>query len=420
MTRSRYIDGKGASLALVDIGTTKIVCMIVAPEALGWRLLGYGYQRSRGMKAGVVVDIEQAEDAVRATISQAETMAGINLEDVHIAVACGRLKSLNFTARADAADGIVQDDDIARLMHAARVYAERDGRCIVAMNRISWSLDGVGGIEDPIGLAARGIEAEVHVATADDAPLRNILSLIERCRLGVAQISVTAHASALAVTSPDERQLGVTVVDCGGGVTSIAEFFEGHLVGVHAIPVGGSHVTYDIAKALSTTVAEAERIKTCHGSLVQARSDAHERITYQHVNGEDATLADIGKMDLRSMIAPRIDMLLASIAERVTLGSAGMPGAGRFVLTGGASAMSGLDQHAAEFFGRPARAGRPFGLGGMPDSLSGPGFATIVGLLPLALDREAASYSRGMLDGAVGREQSGYFGRVGRWIKESF
>jgi cell division protein FtsA len=419
MNRGRRTSSSREQLALLDIGTSKIVCMIVAESELGWRLMGFGHQRSRGLKAGVVVDLEEAEDAVRTTVTQAEQMAGINIEEVRLAVACGRLKSLNFAARADAADGVVQDDDIARVMHAGRIYAERDGRCLLTMNRIGWRLDGVSGIVDPIGLAARKIEADLHAVTADDAPLRNILNVIERCRLGVAQLSVTAHASALAVTSDDERKLGVTVIDLGSGVTSIAEFIEGHLIGVHSIPVGGSHLTFDIARALSTGVAEAERIKTLHGTLVRAPSDQYEMLPYHHISGDDVTVAEIAKSELKDLIAPRIETMFGLVAERLDASAAVSAATSRIVLTGGASELVGLAVYAADILGRPTRVGRPYGFGGMPDSMCGPAFATVVGLLPLALDPEAAGLGLGGL-GDAGNSADGYFGRVGRWIKESF
>ena len=417
MNRSWRKTGSSEPLTLLDIGTSKVVAMIVAETEFGWRLVGFGHQRSRGLKAGVIVDLDAVEETVRATLNQAEQMAGIHVEDVRVAVACGRLKSLNFTARADAGDGIVQDDDIARVMHAGRVYAERDGRCLLSMNRIGWRLDGVGGIIDPVGLAARRIAAELHAVTADDAPLRNILNCLERCRLTTTQLSVTAHASALAVTSDDDRNLGVTVVDMGGGVTSIAEFMEGHLIGVHAIPVGGSHITFDIARALSTPVAEAERIKTLHGTLALAHSDAHEVLSFQHVNGDDVSQSEIGKSELKDIILVRVDAILSLVVERLDIAATVSAAPSRIVLTGGASEMVGLAAHAAEILGRPTRVGRPYGFAGMPDSICGPAFATVVGLLPLALDPEASSMGLGD-DGAMAGD--GYLGRVGRWIKESF
>ena len=417
MNRSWRKTGSSEPLTLLDIGTSKVVAMIVAETEFGWRLVGFGHQRSRGLKAGVIVDLDAVEETVRATLNQAEQMAGIHVEDVRVAVACGRLKSLNFTARADAGDGIVQDDDIARVMHAGRVYAERDGRCLLSMNRIGWRLDGVGGIIDPVGLAARRIEADLHAVTADDAPLRNILNCLERCRLTTTQLSVTAHASALAVTSDDDRNLGVTVVDMGGGVTSIAEFMEGHLIGVHAIPVGGSHITFDIARALSTPVAEAERIKTLHGTLALAHSDAHEVLSFQHVNGDDVSQSEIGKSELKDIILVRVDAILSLVVERLDIAATVSAAPSRIVLTGGASEMVGLAAHAAEILGRPTRVGRPYGFAGMPDSICGPAFATVVGLLPLALDPEASSMGLGD-DGAMAGD--GYLGRVGRWIKESF
>jgi cell division protein FtsA len=405
--------------ALIDIGTSKIVCLITAEAELGWRLLGVGHQRSRGLKAGLVVDMDEAENALRAAVAEAERMAGLTLEGVRIAIACGRLQSLNFTARADTADGVVQDDDVARVHHAGRVYAERDGRCLVAMNRIAWRLDGHAGSGDPVGLAGHRLEADLHAVAADDAPVRNVLALVDRCRLSVEQASVTAHASAMAVTNAEERRLGVTVIDLGAGVTSIAEFFDGNLVGVHALPLGSGLITFDIARSLSAQLGEAERVKTLYGSLVRSMTDTHAIVPYRLVNGDDVGDGEISKAELHDVIRPRVDMLLQAIAERLDRATV-YPGATeRLVFTGGGSELTGLVDYAAARLARPARLGRPYSLAGLPDSMRGPAFATAIGLLPLTLDTTAIVAS-GIGSNMIHGVDDGYFGRVGRWIKESF
>ena len=168
------------------------------------------------------------------------------------------------------------NDDLAKLMAAGESYAERDGRTLIHLNRLGCELDGAGGVKDPRGLSARRLSAALHAVTADEAPLRNLLVLIERCYAGCDGLVAAPYASALAVTTEEERQFGVTCIDFGAGTTSIALFADGLFAGTDVIPVGGQHLTYDIAKTLQTPLVEAERIKTLYGTLLNAQSDEHE------------------------------------------------------------------------------------------------------------------------------------------------
>ncbi|MEQ1670551.1 MAG: cell division protein FtsA, partial [Hyphomicrobium sp.] len=185
---------------ILDIGTSKISAAVVVADpsranALGVEVLGLGLQRSKGVKAGVLTDLDEAETAVRAAISQAERAAGVALDSVSVSVSCGRLKSTHFAANASIDSGVVTDDDMARMMDGGRAYAERDGRTLIHMNRLGFRLDGAEGTSDPTGLAARHLSAHLHAVTADEAPLRNLLLLIERCHLGCDGLVATPYAS---------------------------------------------------------------------------------------------------------------------------------------------------------------------------------------------------------------------------------
>jgi len=292
-------------VTLIDVGSSKISCLIVAlsppvasrhqgavsQAAPAVRVLGLGHQRSRGIKAGVVIDLNEAEQAIRATVSQAERAAGLQVEQVVVSVSCGRLKSHNFAASADLTQSLIEPADIERVMIGARAFAERDGRSLVHLNKIAFRLDGAAGIAEPLGMSCRRLTADVHAVTADEAPLRNLLAAVERGYLSVAGVIAAPYASALACTTPGERQLGVAAIDMGGGITSIAVFVDGHFLYTDAIAVGGTHITYDLARALSTPLAEAERIKTLYGSMTKAHSDANELVSYTAVGADEATRA---------------------------------------------------------------------------------------------------------------------------------
>ena len=245
-----------------------------------------------GIKAGVVVDLTEAETCIREAIARAEHMAGVHVEQVILGVSCGRLNSLNFRANAPLGDHPVNDADIARVMAAGQSFAERDGRRLVHLNRIGWRIDGQGNIHEPRGMRAKLIEADLHAVTADEAPLRNLLVAVEHAHMKAAGIVAAPFASGLAVTSEDERRYGVTVVDMGAGVTTLSYFGEGHLLNTDAIALGGGQITYDIARALTISLAEAERIKTLYGTLASAPSDEHDIVPYPQENDEMGASAD--------------------------------------------------------------------------------------------------------------------------------
>jgi cell division protein FtsA len=409
-------------VGVLDIGTSKIVCMIATtrPGAPGAapiaEFAGLGHQRSRGIKAGVIVDLDAAEHAVRAAVAQAERMAGVTLDEVQIGVACGRLKSSHFTAEAKIARGVVQASDVARLSDGARSYTEKDGRVLVHLNRLVYTLDGAVGIRDPLGMAGRLLSANLHAVTADDAPLRNVRLLAERCYLTPSSLLPTALASALAATTEDERRLGVTLVDIGAGATTIAVFADGQYIFTDTLATGGAQMTYEIAKSLAAPLAEAERIKAVYGTMVVAASDERDVFSYSLAGEADGLRQSSNKARLRSILRPRVQALLTHVRDRLESAGMSTSGGGRMVLTGGGAQVIGLANFAAEVLARPVRIGRPALLAGAPSSLSGPAFATAFGLVAAANDPAAAA-----LAGSQRPElASGYLGRMGQWLRESF
>jgi cell division protein FtsA len=248
-------------IAALDIGTSKVVCLIATGEKGGrTRLLGIGHQRSGGIKAGMVIDPDAAEQATRAAVGQAERMAGVTMEQVSVAVACGRLKSQRFAARVSTESGFVGDGDVARALSGGEAFAARGGRTLVQFHNEAWHVDGAEGVSDPRGMAGSELSADLVAVTADDGPLQNLLAVVERCYLEPHQLAATPYASAMAVSTEEERQLGVLVIDIGAGVTSIAAFAGGRLAMAEVLPVGAQLVTFDIARRLGTPVTEAERI----------------------------------------------------------------------------------------------------------------------------------------------------------------
>jgi cell division protein FtsA len=423
LSRDRTDARNAEIVGLLDIGTSKVVCIIAAldpPERAGEprraRVLGFGHLRSRGLKAGVITDLAEAEATVRAAIAHAERMAHLTLEEVFVSVSCGRLHSANFSASVDVAGGVIRADDIDRLMAGAHAFAEREGRMLIHLNRVGFRIDGAPGGHDPRGMAAARLSADLHTVAADEAPVRNLMVVVERCYLSVRALIATPYASALAATTAEERSLGVVCIDIGGGTATAAAFVDGHFVHAATVPVGGHHITMDIAQALQTPLAEAERIKTLYGTTIVAQSDEHETFPYALAGEEEGARGQATKVQLAGIIRPRVAGILGLVRERLDKANVMDLAGGRVVLTGGVSGLVGLGEFAANTLGRPVRVSRPQPFEGLPQSVCSPAFSTVAGLLAVAASGSGevpAVRSREALGG-------GYLGRVGEWLRTGF
>lgn len=408
----------GELVGFLDIGSSKNACLIVQPDkssnptALGGSIVGVSCMRSRGIKAGVVTDFEEAANAVKSCVSQAERMSGATLGSVKIAFSCGRQRSQIFAANAEIATGVVSQQDIARCLRGGRSYATRDGRRLVHMNELSYRLDGQPGSHYPRGMAARRLTADLHAITADDAPLQNLAILAEKCFLRLGGLVVAPYASAMGATNEEERRLGVTAIDIGGGTVKIAMFSDGRLVHADVIPVGADHITYDIARGLQTPFAEAERIKALYGTLVPAQSDSHETFSYSLAGNEDAGLHQSNKSDLAEIISHRAAMIASLILERLDRSGVSEFVGDKIILTGGGAELVGMAEFMANRLARSVRIARPAAAFDLPQSLSGPAFSTVVGMVATGLSPASSSMRIESND----LPPQGYLGRVGQWL----
>ncbi|MFT7575374.1 MAG: cell division protein FtsA [Alphaproteobacteria bacterium] len=420
---SRHSYDKPEVVGFLDIGSAKVCCVIAerswpaghnAPPAV--RILGVGHQRSRGVKAGLVIHLEQAEVAVRAAVGQAERMADVTLEDVVATVSCGRLKSAHLTAHADLDAGFVRPQDLDRLSSAAHEFAAREDRALVHMNRVSYILDGETGVRDPLRLAGQRLSANWHAVTSDLKPLRNMSMLIDRSYLSVRQFVPSGLAAAYAATTSEERRLGVTCINIGAGVMDIAAFSEGQFLYTDTIPVGGSHLTYDIARILTTPLAEAERIKTLYGTLVGARSDEHELIQYALAGEMEGEAYQTTKAEVCRILYPRVDSQLRMLSERLDRADQIAKPGPNVVVTGGASQLIGFVDMAVRLLDRPVRIGNPAVLPGLPESMNSPAFSAVSGMAWAEPVSATQSYQASPSRVSGG----GYLDRMEQWLRESF
>ncbi len=422
---------RSALVAALDIGTSKIACLIarlrprIPQEPLRRRthaveILGIGHTRARGIKSGTVIDLGEAEEAVRHAVAAAERMAGVELDSVVVSVSAGRLASELFTATVHVGGPTVSQNDIERVLGAGSRHSQRDGRVGLHSIPIGYALDDARGIRDPRGMLGRRLGVDMHVVNADVAALRNLMLTVEHCHLTVEAMVASPYVSGLSVLADDEADLGAAVIDIGAGTTTIAVFGGGHFVHTDGFAVGGHHVTMDLARGLNANVADVERLKTLHGSVLAGVSDDRDVIAVPAVGGDDREPPHlVSRAGIINIIKPRAEEILEMARDRLN-GSpfAGDP-RGRVILTGGASQLTGLTELATRILGRPVRLGRPLGIAGLPEAAKGPAFAASAGLLvyPQAahLEHFAPRHTR-----EQAAATNGYFARVGRWLRESF
>jgi cell division protein FtsA len=382
--------------------------------------LGLGHQRSRGVKGGVIVDLDAAESAIRLAVDAAERMAGVEVESVIVNMSGGRLSSRLHAAKIGASGLTVGDAETHRVLEAAAQAGPTPGRLALHAIPKGFSLDAQGGIADPRGMIGEELGADLSISSCDLAAARNLMLAIERCHLRVAAIVASPYAAGLATLVDDEAELGAALIDFGGGATTIAAFIGDRLVHVDAIAVGGHHVTMDIARGLSVSLADAERLKTLYGSCVASPTDEREPIAIHRVGDDMDRPTQIAKSELVRIIRPRVEEILELARDRLAAAGQSTQAGRQLVLTGGASQLSGLSDLARQIVSPQARMGRPLGVEGLPESAKSPAFATAVGLM--VYPQAAALEHVGAPDRTIRHEthDDGYVSRVRRWLKQSF
>ena len=422
---------RSALVAALDVGTSKVACLIArlkpqAPQDVLRRrshtveVIGFGHTVARGMKAGAVVDLGEAEQAFRQALDLAERAAKMQLESVVVSLSGGKPASELMSATVNVAGKTVADGDITRVLGAGSAHSVRPGRAVLHSLPIGYSLDEASGIRDPRGMLGRRFGIDMHVMTVDIAVVRNLLLAIERCHLEVGALSASPYAAGLSVLADDEADLGAALVDMGAGTTTIAVFSGGRFVHGDGFAVGGHHVTMDIARGLSTRIADAERIKTLYGSVLAGGLDERDMITIPPVNSDEhETPQFVSRAQLVRIVRPRVEEILEMIRDRLAASPFASEPRGRIILTGGACQLTGLVQLAAQVLGRPVRIGRPLGVAGLPEEAKGPAFAAATGLLVYPqtahLEQFEPRQTRHVKTGT-----GGYIARVGRWLRDSF
>ena len=401
----------------LDIGTSKVVAIVGEISLDGdIEIVGIGSSPSKGMKKGVVVNIESTVQSIQRAAEEAELMAGCQIHSVYVGIAGSHIRSLNSHGIVAIKDKEVYRADLERVIDAAQAVAIPADQKILHILPQEYVIDDQGGIKEPLGMSGVRLEAKVHLVTCAVNAAQNIEKCIRRCGLEVEEIILEQLASSYSVLTDDERELGVCMVDIGGGTTDIAIFTEGSIRHTGVIPIAGDQVTNDIAMALRTPTQHAEEIKIKYACALTQLAGPDETIKVPSVG--DRPPRDLSRQSLAEVVEPRYDELFTLVqAELRRSGYEDMVPAG-VVLTGGTSKMEGVVELAEEIFHMPVRVGYPQTVRGLNDIVRNPIYATSVGLLQYGMehrnDGEKTSSAK-----SSGTSES-FWSRVQAWLQSNF
>ena len=399
----------------LDIGTSKIVAIVgeILPEGR-MEIIGMGQSPSRGLKKGVVVNIESTVSAIQRALEEAELMADCKIREVYTGIAGSHIKSINSHGMVAIKDKEVNQSDVDRVIETARAVNIPTDQQVLHILTQEFIIDGQEDVREPLGMSGVRLEVKVHIVTGAISAAQNIIKCVRRCGLEVRDLILQPLASSMAVLSEDEKDLGVCLVDIGGGTTDIAVFTGGAIRHTSVIPIAGDQITNDIAMALRTPTADAEDLKMKYGCALRQLADQHDKIEVLGVG--DRPSRQLSRQTLAEVIEPRVEELYSLVqAELRRSGFEELLSSG-IVITGGSSAMEGMAELGEEVFHMPVRLGMPQYVGGLAEVVRNPRFATGVGLLLAGMDQHQRHHLAAMQNGSLTQ----VFNRMKSWFQGNF
>ncbi len=397
----------------LDVGTTKVACLIASVVDDLIEIIGVGVAPSRGLEKGVVVDIGRTIQSIRKAVEEAENMADVKVREAYVGIAGKHIRSINNSAiiSITRSDRIITQEDVRRVIEAARAIPVSPDLQIIHIIPRQYIVDGQEGITDPVGMTGTRLEADVHIVLGSVTAVHNLVRCVEAVGIAVKQIVLEPLASAMAVLSSAEKELGVMLVDCGGGTTDISVFRGGDIWFAKTIPIAGEHITNDITVGLQTPIEEAERIKKLYGTCLVDSVGDDEKIEIATLGGEGTR--QVPRKRLAKIIEPRVEEILDLAMQEVEdAGYRDLIPAG-MVLTGGTSLLHGIVEFAQRRYGIPVRRGSvPKDIHGFQEIVESPIFATGVGLLKFAV--EGKDFVRGL----QARRTKGLMARLFGWFRQ--
>ncbi len=409
------------TIAALDIGSSK-VCCVIAKISRDKRInvIGYGYNASKGIKNGIVTDINQATLSVCNAVETAEQMANTRIDRVIVNISGDKVKSTIKSASIQInRNRPINESDINKVIERGINKINVDGHELVHCLPTSYRLDTGEEIKDPRNIFGEELSVDILLGLVPNILFRNLSTVIENAHLEIAGKAFASYASGLACLVEDEKEIGSTVIDIGGGTTSIASFKHGHPVFFSSLAVGGNNVTNDIAYGLTTSFVHAERLKTLHGCAFLTSHDKEELINVYPVGEEDdSSIKQVPKSELISIITPRVEEIFELVAQKLKERGLGDISSHRVVLTGGGSQLQGIRDVAQMVLDKQVRLGRPRNIANLPDALCNPAFSTCIGLLLFALNYTEKKPNK-IINKPV-NSSDGVVGRVVGWFKQNF
>jgi cell division protein FtsA len=411
-------DSENEIIAGLDLGTTKVCAIVAEVTEDGLDIIGVGSVPSRGLRRGVVVNIESTVQAIRAAVEQAETMAGVEIATVYAGISGSHVQGFNKEGVAAVQAREVKDEDVQRVLDQARAIPLGSDREVLHVLPQDYVVDDQGGIREPVGMNGVRLQAQVHIVTAATTSVQNVKRCAERAGLHVAEVVLEQLASADAVLELDEKEIGVALVDIGGGTSDIVVYVDGAVVHTSVIPMGGINVTNDIAHYFRTPMAEAERVKIKYGCASPSLVDPDEQIEVPSVGGRAART--VARADLCNVIEPRVEEMFQAVLHALEQGGFHDKIASGIVVTGGAAQIEGLVPIAEQILGMQVRLGAPTGIGGLVDVVRSSSYATAVGLAKYGAVKVRGRPRKVIETPAAAANGPGWGIRIGNWFKEVF
>lgn len=410
-------------IAALDVGTSKVTCFIAERDSQGeLAIVGIGQDTAEGLKAGTVTDMAAAVKSIGTAVHRAEVMADTRVRELFVSVSGGAPQSTYADISLDVSGRQIGNTDIQAAFDVARADGAIEGREIVHAVSTAYDLDGSRDIRDPKGMYGKQLRVQLHMVSVANGAFRNLLSCLSRCDLDLEAPVISAYASGLACLVEDEKDLGVTIIDMGCGGTGLASFSGGEFNWTATVPLGGAHVTNDIALGLTTPLANAEHMKRLYASAIGGPADNREMIEVPQLGEPELHSArQIPRSLLTGIVRPRLEETFELVRD--FLDSSGTAGASarRIVLTGGASQLQGVGELASEMLEKQIRLARPLPVQGLAEAVAGPNCATCAGLLIYAAERHDDSQTRRQMREHTSPQPAGSaLGRIGQWLRANF
>ncbi|WP_116133844.1 cell division protein FtsA [Tropicimonas sp. IMCC34043] len=384
-------------IAILDVGTSKIACLVLrfdGPEKFrggegvgslagqsSFRVIGAATTRSRGVAFGEIAAMRETERAIRTAVQAAQKMANVRVDHVIVSFSGARPRSYGLDGRIDLADSTVRDDDVARVLSSCLVPDFGSDREVLHAHPVNFAIDHRSGLNDPRGQMGNSLSVDMHLLTVDMQAIQNLLYCIKRCDLELAGLASSAYVSGISALVEDEQELGAACVDLGGGSAGISVFIKKHMIYADSVRIGGEHITQDISKGLQVPLNVAERIKTFYGGVTATGIDDREMIEIGGDTGDwEHDRRKVSRAELIGIMRPRVEEILEDVRARLDAAGFDHLPAQQIVLTGGCSQTPGLDGLASRILGQQVRLGRPLRVQGLPQAATGPAFSGSVGL----------------------------------------